>query len=283
MRYLIVLLAIQLFSAASAGAETRIFHLTNRPAADIVDTVRALVGEDARVAAADHSLFVNASPAELSAVAEMIGVLDRPPAMLRIAVAQNRDSSDEDTQIATSGNVSIGSSTVILGRSDLPSRERGSLGGHDRLRVGATSTRYRESRHAEQFVATLEGRPARISVGRRIPFAERWLLLARRHAQVVETIRYESVDTGFEVRPELVGSQVQLSIYPFMAFQDPQQPCEIVFQELEATVRVPLGEWYDLGGTMAGRDEVSREILGFGNRGGEGGGLVRVKVDLQQN
>jgi hypothetical protein len=282
MRCIFVTLTVLTLSAAFALAEPRIFHLQNRPAADIVETVRTVLGSDAKVVAADDRLFVNATPSELAAVTELLGVLDRPPAMLRISVAQNHDVSAGEVQIGTSGSVSIGSSTVVIGRPDTPLRER-RYDDRDHLRIGASSSQHQEYRRAEQFVVTLEGHPARISVGRRIPFAERWLVLAHRHAHVVETIRYESVDTGFEVQPDLLGAQVQLHIYPFMAFQNPQQPCEIQFQELTTTVRIPLGEWYDLGGTMAGRDEVSREILGSGNDGEGRGGFVRIKVELQPN
>jgi hypothetical protein len=282
MRCIFVTLTVLTLSAAFALAEPRIFHLQNRPAADIVETVRTVLGSDAKVVAADDRLFVNATPSELAAVTELLGVLDRPPAMLRISVAQNHDVSAGEVQIGTSGSVSIGSSTVVIGRPDTPLRGR-RYDDRDHLRIGASSSHHQEYRRAEQFIVTLEGHPARISVGRRIPFTERWLVLAHRHAHVVETIRYESVDTGFEVQPDLLGAQVQLHIYPFMAFQNPQQPCEIQFQELTTTVRIPLGEWYDLGGTMAGRDEVSREILGSGNDGEGRGGFVRIKVELQPN
>lgn len=282
MRYISAILTVLLLSAVFARAESRIFHLQNRPAADIVETVRAVLGNDAKVVAADDRLLVNAAPDELSAVAELLGVIDRPPAMLRISVAQSHDVSMGGGQAGASGSVSIGSSTVVIGRPDTPLRGR-RYDDRDHLRIGASSSHHQEYRRAEQFVVTLEGHPARISVGRRIPFTERWLLLAHHHAHVLETIRYESVDTGFEVLPDLLGAQVQLHIYPFMAFQDPQQPCEIRFQELTTTVRIPLGEWYDLGGTMAGRDEVSREILGGGIDEEGQGGLVRIKVELQSN
>jgi hypothetical protein len=38
----------------------------------------------------------------------------------------------------------------------------------------------------------------------------------------------------------------------------------VEFQELATTVRVAPGEWFNLGGTMQGRDEVSRAILARG-------------------
>lgn len=269
--------------ATGAVAETRIFELNHRHASEVAEAVRTVLGEGARVTAVDRSLVVNAGPRQLAAVAELIGQLDRPPKMLRIYVAQGLAQAGQGAGVDAAGRVSVGSSTVVIGRPDSPQRGGTSIftGGENRLRIGAESFSHRESRNVEQFVVTLEGNPARISVGQRLPFTEHWLLLARRHAQLVESVRYESVDTGFEVQPELAGELVQLSIRPYLAFQDPRRPREIRFQELVTRVNVPLGQWFDLAGTMAGRDEVSREILGAGGQGVVETGSVRVRVELQ--
>lgn len=280
---LAVALLLLLFSAMGALAETRIFDLSHRRAADVAEAVRTALGNEAKVTAVDHSLVVNAAPHQLAAAVELIRHLDHPPRMLRIYIAQEREQTGQGANFDAAGRVSIGSSTVVIGRPDIQSRGGASIlmGDDDRLRVGVASSSRREVRNVEQFIVTLEGNPARISVGKRIPFTERWLMLARRHAHVIESIHYESVDTGFEVQPELAGGQVLLSIHPYMAFQDPRRPREIRFQELATRVNIPLGQWFDLAGTMAGHDEVSREILGAGRQSGSERGSVRVRVELQ--
>jgi hypothetical protein len=281
---LLIISLLSLSLASPALAETRIFDLTYRRAAEVADAVRTVLGDDAKVTAVDRSLIVNAPPHELAAAGELIKRLDHPLRMLRVIVGQSRTQTETGTGFTAAGRVSTGDATVVIGRPDAPPHGGATVilgDGSDRLRLGAQSSSYRETRSAEQFVVTLEGSPARISVGKRIPFAERWLVLARRHARVVESVHYESVDTGFEVAPELFGDMVQLDIRPYMAFQDPRRPREIQFQELTTRVNVPLGQWFDLGGTMASRDEVSREIIGAGSRGGGGDAVVRVRVELQ--
>ncbi len=283
MPRLLSLLLLLLLPVSGAFAESRVFHLQHRAAADVADAVRSMLGEGSRVAASGHSLFVEASADDLGVAADLVGMLDRPLKMLRIEVRQERRDAAENVQLEAAGSGTIGSSTVLIGRPG-PSPRRGAAVRWERdgrVQVGGSSTGIRENRQVSQFVATLEGSPAQISIGRRIPFTERWLLLARRHTHVIETVRYEAVDTGFEVRPELLGGLVQLAIRPYMAFLDPQQPREIRFQELTTTVRIPLGEWFDLGGTMTGRDEISREILGVAGSSGEGSAVIRVKVELQ--
>jgi hypothetical protein len=289
MRVLSRLLAISLLVfclAAPVLAETRVFDISHRRATEVAEAVRTVLGDNAKVTAVDRSLIINASPHELDAAGELIRRFDRPPRMLRVIVGQGRTQVDTETGVGASGRISSGDATVVIGRPDAPPHGGASVilgDGGDRLRLDAQSSSYRETRSVEQFVVTLERSPARISIGKRIPFTERWLELARRHAKVVESVHYESVDTGFEVAPELFGNLVQLDIRPYMAFQDPLRPREIQFQELTTRVNVPLGQWFDLGGAMVSRDEVSREILGAGNRGGGGDGAVRVRVELQPN
>jgi hypothetical protein len=94
-------------------------------------------------------------------------------------------------------------------------------------------------------------------------------------------VRYESLVTGFNVLPEMAGSEVLLRIHPFLSFRDPRHPRVIAFQELETSVRVAPGEWLELAGTMAVRDEVSLEILGAAGDTGEGRATIRVRVDPQ--
>ena len=69
-----------------------------------------------------------------------------------------------------------------------------------------------------------------------------------------------------------------------MAFVDATRHSQqIRFSELAARVRIPVDTWFDLGGTMSSRDEVSREILGTARREGEEGGGIRVRVEPQPN
>ena len=94
-----------------------------------------------------------------------------------------------------------GSGTVVIG------------GEHGMITGSAGGVTRSESRRTEQFVVTVEGSSARINVGQQLPFTERWLFLARHHVQVYKSTRYVSVDTGFEVTPELLaGNRVELMI-----------------------------------------------------------------------
>lgn len=287
MRHMILLLILlsAVLLPAAVSADTRVFDLGHRRAADLAPIVSDSLGEGARITALDRTLIVNAAPEEIDLAAELIARLDRPPRMLRVLVSQELTATGDKAGAGLSGRASSGSSTIVIGRPDASPRGGATiiLGNDDRLRLDARTTTRSDRHTAEQFIVTVEGHPARISVGRRIPVTERWLTLARRYAQIVEGVRYETVDTGFEVLPELYGDSVQLAIRPFLAFHDPRAVQEIVFQELTTTVRIPLGTWYELGGTTSSRDEVSREILGVSSTAAGEGGQLRVRVEPQPN
>ena len=277
-----------ILSATTALAETRIFDLKHRSAGELAVTVQDALGSEAKVVPVRHSLMVTAPAADVALAAELIARLDRPVRMLRVYVAQDQQESTSGRALGGGVAGRSGDTTVILGgRPATAARGGGSVvlrGDHGMIAASGNAGSRTESYRAEQFLVTTEGSPARISVGRQLPVTERWLVIARRHLQVRESTRYESVDTGFDVTPELLGPDlVALTIHPFMAFIDQQRNHEIRFSELATKVVIPFDSWFDLAGTMSSQDEVSREILGIAGREGGGSGSVRVRVELQSN
>ncbi len=56
-----------------------------------------------------------------------------------------------------------------------------------------------------------------------------------------------------------IGNQIELEITPHIARFNSQGFFD--FEELTTVVRVSLGNWVDIGGTMQSNDEISRKIL----------------------
>ena len=288
MRTIICLVLWLIVSATTTLAETRIFDLKHRSAGGLALTVQDALGSEAKVVPVRYSLMVTAPAADVALAAELIARLDRPVRMLRVYVAQDQQESTSGSALGGGVAGRSGDTAVILGgRPETAARGGGGVvlrGDHGMITASGSAGSRTESYRAEQFLVTSEGSPARISVGRQLPVTERWLVLARRHLQVQESTRYESVDTGFEVTPELLGTdRVELMIHPFMALVDRQRNHEIRFSELATKVVIPVDSWFDLAGTMSSQDEVSREILGIAGREGGGSGSVRVRVELQSN
>jgi Fe-S cluster assembly iron-binding protein IscA len=247
--------------------------------------VRSLLGEEARITAYRNTLVVNASPSALDEVAHLVASYDRSKQMLRVTIEQGKTFSDHERAVSTSGRLQNDDSRIVLGPSEKKSPEDGSTiivdSGQNRLKLRGTDSRYRESRQVSQFVSVLEGEPALVSVGRAVPFTSQMLTYCRQHPGFVATTSYENVDTGFEVLPTLYNGMVEMEVRPFMAFLDRDNPQQIVFHELATKVNVPVGAWYELGGSVQAQDGLSREILGAGRGGAQKASSIRVKVETQ--
>ena len=275
-----IALLLGILCSSQATAEMRIFELQHRSARELAVMVQAFVDDGAKVVAHNNKLMVNASAAELDAVAELVVAYDRIQPMLRVTVKQENHLNDRNREVSTSGQLQVGS--VVVGLNGPGRVDGGSIfvtSGDSRVNVRAQDTHRSEDRQISQFMVVMEGSPARISVGKSVPFTSQMRRYCRQNPTYVESIDYRNVDTGFEVLPEVYGKEVQLEIRPFMAFLNTHNSKEIVFHELSTKVRLPLGIWYDLGGQMSTKDGLSREILGFGSQSSTSGNSIRVRVD----
>ena len=275
-----IALLLGILCSSQATAEMRIFELQHRSARELAVMVQAFVDDGAKVVAHNNKLMVNASAAELDAVAELVVAYDRIQPMLRVTVKQENRLNDRNREVSTSGQLQGGS--VVVGLNGPGRVDGGSIfvtSGDSRVNVRAQDTHRSEDRQISQFMVVMEGSPARISVGKSVPFTSQMRRYCRQNPTYVESIDYRNVDTGFEVLPEVYGKEVQLEIRPFMAFLNTQNSKEIIFHELSTKVRLPLGIWYDLGGQMSTKDGLSREILGFGSQSSTSGNSIRVRVD----
>ncbi len=275
-----IILLAGIFSSTQAVAEMRIFELQHRSAEELAEMVRELVDDGAKVATHNNKLLINASAAELDEVAALVASYDRAQPMLRVTVRQGNSRDERNREVSTSGRLHSGS--VFVGLNGPERNDGGSIfitSGDSRVNLRAQDTHRLEDRQVSQFMVVMEGAPARISVGKSVPFTSQMRRYCRQNPTYVESIDYHNVDTGFEVLPEVYGEEVQLEIRPFMAFLNSQNLKEIIFHELSTKVRLPLGVWYDLGGQMSTKDGLSREILGLGSQSSTSGNAIRVRVD----
>lgn len=268
----------------TGAAETKVYDLKHLQGHALEETVRNVLGEQAKVTSLRNQLIVVAETDQQRQVEDLVRRLDQPARMLRVSIDQTNSGSLGRTSVSAAGRIDTGNIMITTGQ---PDRERGNVdvrvrSGDDRLRVGARSETETVQQSVSQFIVVMDGDWGQISVGRRVPFTERLRVLCRRHHPVIiETIEYQVVDTGFEVLPQVYGDQVELDIRPYLSMQDHRHPERIVFQDLATRVRVPLGNWFDLGGHMSRQDDVSREILSLTKETRQNDGTIRVKVDPQ--
>jgi hypothetical protein len=233
--------------APAPGQETRIevIPVRNRPAESLVPALQRALGAGAIVTSASGQLIVNASPAVLARVHELLPYLDTVARSLWISVRQEGDGSGSYRGGGVSGQVASGGVTVTV-----PETTETRRGNTVERRTTRTEVRgafaqgsQSSSDSAVQQVRATEGLPALIRVGTAVPVPQ--VAPGPGGTVVSGGTTYVSAETGFYVTPLLAGDLVTLEL---SATKERISAGGVLDgQALETTVSGRLGEWISLG------------------------------------
>ncbi|MET1076526.1 MAG: secretin N-terminal domain-containing protein [Pseudomonas sp.] len=216
-------------------AATEVLPLNYRTAEDVLPVVQSVLGNDGRVNAYGNQLIINAEPAKIEEIRQLLNQLDTQPKRLLITVATQDSSSADDRGYQVDGSVSIGDVEVEAGQ--------GERRGQDRVRIINRSTDSRQG--GTQQVQATEGYPALIQVGQSVPITT---YSTDAYGQVYQDSQYRNVTQGFYVTASLTGDRVHLSISSNNDRLSQSQPGAIDVQSTDTRVSGRLGEWISLGG-----------------------------------
>ena len=243
-----------------------VIELQSRPLHEIIPVIRPFAGADGTVTGMGNNLVIKASPARVQEIRQLLVTLDRPPRRLVISVGKQGEVMSSSSGYRARADIEAGDGHFSLNSPGRPadgSRARVRI--HDNTRQGTRTTRHR--------VQALEGQPAFINSGSRIPLETGGRYYDNRGQRMTQL---ESVTSGFYVVPRVNGEEVTLDI---MQHDDRPARGVIHTQNTGTVVRGRLGEWVDLGGADAAGS--SREG-GFGQSTASGGSHtqgIRVRVE----
>jgi type II secretory pathway component GspD/PulD (secretin) len=257
---LLVLLVALVFPSA-ASAEIKVLTLRHVAPDKVLPAVRELLNGTGKISHWENRLIVNASAEEIATIEEVLRQIDVAPVMVRITVrTENRH--------AQAGN--------RIGVAVLQTREPGRAASGGEPGPSGTGLPPAGGRRlgnaveeAEYYLRVRDGGQGFILMGQSVPYVRELLVLARRHAGYGQSIDFQAINTGFWVRPVLEGDYVTLDIRPYLeGFQKTSSgvaglPSVLELQALVTTVRIPLGQWVDLGGILRESDEISRTIVNW--------------------
>lgn len=280
-RLIWLLLFSMLATAALADYPLRIIPLKHRSAEELIPVIRPMLGPGENVGGMNYQLFVRASDKGLRDIEQLLEELDRARKNLRIVLQQDVARNGESGSQELSGEGRAGNVRIIV-----PEREPSGRGGlivggrqEDSLRYKITRSTGASQDNTSQFVNVLEGAPAFIRVGQSLPYVQRFLAYAGSRVVYGQDTQFLNVTTGFDVLPRLNGDRVELEIAPRLSFVGNRGVQDVSFQELRTTVSARLGEWVELGGISASRDEVSRAIFETASAQSGERRVVRLKVE----
>lgn len=261
-------------ATASVLAETefKIISLQHRFANDLLPTIAPMVGLGGTATGIDNQLILRAQPERMREIEAVIEKLDAVRVNRRITVSNSVQQNNQSATTEASGTVLLEtgrSGNVTISNT----KHRQINGGNIVIERNTSSTR----QTGNQFISVLDGERAYISSGQVIPFTQEWVSITRRYVQIERVTDWREVTTGFAVRPRTIGNQVEVEITPRISSINQQG--FIDFDELSTVVRLNLGEWLDMGGTMQNKDEISRKILGSQSASSALNSRLLIKVD----
>lgn len=226
-----------------ADYRIEVIELKARPLEEILPVIQPFAGADGTVSGMGNKLLIKASPARVEEIRQLLLSLDRPPQRLLITVGSQADATGSSSGYRAGADIKAGDSRVSVNSpGHTVDSSRAHLRLHDSNVQGAQTSRYQ--------VQALEGRPAYINSGTRIPLQTTQRYYDRGVPTVQRSTQLQDVTSGFYVVPRLQGGEVTLEIV-----QHDDKPGQrrgvIDTQSAGTVVRGRLGEWLELGGVDA--------------------------------
>ncbi len=239
------------------AAEVDVIKVQYRRAAELVPVVQALLSSGGTVTVSErtNSLVVVDTPEAIQRVHAYLERFDQPVEQIRIRVRFHTVAADDKRAVTTRGRYSNDDLSVATG-----GKKR------DGVDISVADRERRQKSYSESFVVAMSGSPAFIITGKEIPY-QRGSPFFRRYAPGGGTTTWQNVESGFEVRPTIMGDTVHLKIVPRIAYDD-RKDAVIRFFAAQTELTAPLGQWVEIGGAGGQQNEIVKEILSQRRRGG---------------
>lgn len=251
----VILIVLLLVSTLLPASELRTWDLHHRSATEMIPLLKPMLEKGDAISGSGYTLIVRASRENLAQLDTLIARLDTAPQMLLITVEQDVEQEQEKSGASLSGSTS-----------------------EPRVRVYNTHRSGDDT--GNQQLQVLEGHWATIRSGQAIPQVMQQTQQDPYGNTVTQSIEYRNVESGFEVRPHLVGERVQLDIRPFHAKPSSQGGGVIEQQEIATTVSGRPGEWIDLGGVAEEQNRKGTGIIYSTRNREQQTHNVRIKVEI---
>lgn len=255
---LFMLFILLLLSASPDGcqAESAVIPIQHRRASETLPIISHFLSPNG-VATMDertNALIIVDSADTIKKIKDFLQHFDQPLKRVRIRLKFNEEQSSREQSLSVTGGISDGQWGISVGEKN---KEGVDVQISDSKGLGRQANEY--------IVHTTSGSTAYILTGKEIPYRERWGRYCQGDADCPDSISFQKVDTGMEVKAIIVGDHANVEITPRLSHFRPTDRGGVVHFSAAATqLSVPLGQWVTIGGTDKKSSEVFREIIGGG-------------------
>lgn len=273
LRHYLLCLSLCLSFGALPAAEMQleIIPLQHRLVDDLLPTLKPLLVEGGTLTGMNNQLVIRSTPINLQEIKRVLEEIDTPQRSVRINVqfsdADSLQSRGHDLDIQYHRSPLDISTSATQERTWREVREWSDQANnqsdrrpHDRdqgnIRYRQWQTESQQNDESIYFVRTIEGYPAWIKTGETVPFVSSSVILHPYGHDVIDSVDYVDISSGFYVEPHLRQNNVTLFINPQREKTQTRSPDQISHHSAQMTVNGRLGEWIDLGGVS---DDIHRD------------------------
>ena len=248
-----------LFLSASPDrcyAESAVIPIQHRWASETLPIINHFLSSNgvATIDERTNSLIIVDTADTINKIKGFLQHFDQPLKRVRIRLKFNEDQSLREQNLSVAGGISDDKWGISVG-------EKNKAG----VDVQISDSKGFGRQASEYIVHTTSGSTAFILTGKEIPYRERWGSSCQSDAACPDSISYQKVDTGMEVKTFIVGDHANVEITPRLSHFEPNDRGGVVrFSAAATQLSVPLGQWVTIGGTDKKSGEVFREIIGGG-------------------
>jgi type II secretory pathway component GspD/PulD (secretin) len=281
-----VLALLTLFAPQAMAQATvlEVIPLKYRTAEQVIPLIQPMLAHEGSVSGLQNQLIVRTTPGNLAEIRRILASVDTMPRRLLITVRQDADNDRSRRAAEISGSVGNDHARVTIpGSGD---RRGGSVvlnEGDDRLRARMLDSRSTASDRNTQTLQVLEGNAAFIRIGQSVPVPRRQVtqtvINGQVVSQVVDSVEYRDVSSGFQVVPRVAGERVTLDINPQNDTLNRRIPGAVNVQRVATTVSGRLGDWIEIAGLDQERNREQSALLGRTSSGGSDNRRVLIKVE----
>jgi type II secretory pathway component GspD/PulD (secretin) len=251
-----LMISLTVLVTFSLAVEVAVIKVNYREAADLLPVVQTLLSPEGKASLDERTncIIVVDTAASLAKIQAFVATMDKPAEQVKVTFRFKETSLSTDRDISTAGKYSGKHGSVAIGGAE-------EEGVHVRLQDSRTQHRGQ----TESFISVMSGSTAYLWVGREVPFTQRWVYLTHTYAHEVETVQFQRVETGFEVKPVVAGDRVHIEIVPRISSLEDKERGIIRLTEASTTVTVLKGQWVTIGGSSEQTNEAFRAILSTGS------------------
>ena len=274
MKKLITILILVILSPTIYASDTiHYLDLKNRPADEVIPLIRPLLHDSEAVSGDGYQLFIKARSNRIDEIESLISAVDRASKTFRISVTSDEYAAINENNIDASIQIQSSDAQVKVGK-----RTRKDPG----VTVNIDTRNTENKSDKTQFVQVEEGKPAYISK-ENLRISPVYSYVQRPNGNFL--IEHNRLSPGkqdgfYVVARSADGKTANISIQSAVSSSRTYQGYGQEQTYVDTSLRVRLGEWFEIGGNTESRNSNSKGVLHRTKKNEERYNKIFVKIEL---